>query len=155
MGIYKKTKYRITEYILRPGEKVFIHGVPIKKKNELVLCEKSNQQPLIISHKTRDKYVKDFYRGSNLVYLSYLLIAIGYLASLGSLEYLMKFNTKIFLTMGLAGLLVLLFALFSSVYNRIVTLRERANNALSNIKIELKRRSNLVPNLINVVKKYS
>ncbi|MCL4123716.1 UNVERIFIED_CONTAM: hypothetical protein GTU68_024174 [Idotea baltica] len=41
-----------------------------------------------------------------------------------------------------------------SVYNRLVTLRNRFENAFSQIDVQLKRRHDLIPNLVNVAKGY-
>ena len=56
------------------------------------------------------------------------------------------------------AVLVVLFLLIAgwvmSVYNRLVTLRNRYENAFSQIDVQLKRRHDLIPNLVNVVKGY-
>jgi LemA protein len=56
------------------------------------------------------------------------------------------------------GVLFLLFLIFSGwamgVYNRLVTLRNRFENAFSQIDVQLKRRHDLIPNLVNVAKGY-
>ena len=56
------------------------------------------------------------------------------------------------------GVLVLLFLLIAGwvmgVYNRLVTLRNRYENAFSQIDVQLKRRHDLIPNLVNVAKGY-
>ena|SRR3989344_5538221 len=40
-------------------------------------------------------------------------------------------------------------------YNRLVTLRNRAKEAFSDIDVQLKRRYNLIPNLVNTVQGYA
>ncbi|MFH0971859.1 MAG: LemA family protein [Candidatus Micrarchaeota archaeon] len=41
------------------------------------------------------------------------------------------------------------------IFNRLIQLRERCNDAFSQIDIQLKRRNDLIPNLVEVVKKYA
>lgn len=48
--------------------------------------------------------------------------------------------------------LVVLWAIFA--YNRFITLRTRVEEALADIDVQLKRRYDLIPNLINTVKGY-
>lgn len=50
-------------------------------------------------------------------------------------------------------MLAVLWAVFS--YNKFVTLRNRAQEAWSDISVQLKRRYDLIPNLINTVKGYA
>ena len=52
----------------------------------------------------------------------------------------------------LAVLIVLIFILY---YNRFVVLENRIDNSLSQIDVQLKKRSDLVPNLISSVKGYA
>jgi len=59
--------------------------------------------------------------------------------------------------MALAIILVVLIIcalVVVSMYNRLVTNRNRYKNAFSQIDVQLKRRYDLIPNLIEVVKKY-
>lgn len=51
--------------------------------------------------------------------------------------------------------LVLLVLLFVGFYNRIVSLDNRVGNALSQVDVQLKRRNDLIPNLVNTVKGYA
>ena len=54
-----------------------------------------------------------------------------------------------------AGVLVLLAAFCVAVWNRLVTLRNRYANAFAQIDVQLKRRYDLIPNLVEVARKYA
>ncbi|KKQ73585.1 MAG: LemA family protein [Berkelbacteria bacterium GW2011_GWB1_38_5] len=60
----------------------------------------------------------------------------------------------IFLWIGL-GILAVLIIWFIAVFNGIVTLRNRTQEAWSDIDVQLKRRHDLIPNLIETVKGYA
>lgn len=51
-------------------------------------------------------------------------------------------------------LLIILIAFPISIYNRLVALRNRFKNAFAQIDVQLKRRYDLIPNLVNVAKQY-
>src|SRR5580765_746431 len=53
------------------------------------------------------------------------------------------------------GVIVLLVAVFAAMYNGLVRLNVRANEAWSDITVQLKRRADLIPNLVNTVKGYA
>ena len=52
------------------------------------------------------------------------------------------------------ALVVLLIASVVAMYNRLVTLRNRYRNAFSQIDVQLKRRYDLIPNLVETAKGY-
>jgi len=57
---------------------------------------------------------------------------------------------------GGAGLLVVvLIAAVIGIYNRLVTLRNRVKNAWQQIDVQLRRRYDLIPNLVETVKAYA
>jgi LemA protein len=56
---------------------------------------------------------------------------------------------------GLLIVVIVLVLLLVSLYNRLVSLRVRAQNAWSDIDVQLKRRADLVPNLVSTVKGYA
>lgn len=56
---------------------------------------------------------------------------------------------------GLLVVVIVLVALYFTFYNRLVSLRVRSQNAWSDIDVQLKRRADLVPNLVNTVKGYA
>ncbi len=54
----------------------------------------------------------------------------------------------------LLGIIVLLAAVFVVIYNGLVRLRNQVKNAWSQIDVQLKRRHNLIPNLVETAKGY-
>ncbi len=53
------------------------------------------------------------------------------------------------------GILILLVLWVVSTYNSLITLRNRAKEAWSDIEVQLKRRYDLIPNLVETVKGYA
>jgi LemA protein len=53
------------------------------------------------------------------------------------------------------AVLVVLALIFGAMYNGLVRLNVRANEAWSDITVQLKRRADLIPNLVNTVKGYA
>ncbi|NOZ41440.1 MAG: LemA family protein [Planctomycetes bacterium] len=60
--------------------------------------------------------------------------------------------TGILIAIVVVGLLLVMYGV--GIYNRLVTLRNRLENAFSQIEVQLKRRYDLIPNLIETVKGY-
>src|SRR5690606_20008839 len=56
-----------------------------------------------------------------------------------------------FLFLGIAALIVVLAI---SVYNRLITLRNRFKNAFAQIDVQLQRRHDLIPNLVEAARAY-
>jgi len=55
----------------------------------------------------------------------------------------------------IAGVVVLLIIIFAAMYNGLVRLNVRTDEAWSDITVQLKRRADLIPNLVNSVKGYA
>jgi LemA protein len=55
----------------------------------------------------------------------------------------------------LLALVVLVFLILVGLYNRFVRLRNRVDNAWAQIEVQLKRRWDLIPNLVETVKGYA
>ncbi|MDQ7842597.1 MAG: LemA family protein [Armatimonadota bacterium] len=53
------------------------------------------------------------------------------------------------------GIIALLVLFFIAMYNRLVVLRNRIENAWSQIDVQLRRRYDLIPNLVETVKGYA
>ncbi len=62
---------------------------------------------------------------------------------------------EIFLIFGLIGAVILFALVFVVIYNGLITLRNRVKNAWAQIDVQLKRRYDLIPNLIETVKGYA
>lgn len=63
-------------------------------------------------------------------------------------------STGAWVTIALGAVLTLFFIWLALTYNRLVTLRNRFLNAFSQIDVQLKRRYDLIPNLVEAVKGY-
>jgi len=61
--------------------------------------------------------------------------------------------TVFFLVIGAAGVILALWLI--AVYNGLITLKNRTDEAWSDIDVQLKRRYDLIPNLISTVKGYA
>ena len=55
----------------------------------------------------------------------------------------------------ITAIIVLIVIIFIAIYNRFVVLRNRIDNAWAQIDVQLKRRYDLIPNLIETVKGYA
>jgi LemA protein len=75
--------------------------------------------------------------------------------SLLAINYFVQLNQISLLNLLFFGNTLILGSTIFTVYNRIVTLKNRALNALSNIDIELKRRADLIPSIVEIVKGYA
>src|SRR5205085_4527041 len=53
-----------------------------------------------------------------------------------------------------AGVVVAVLAYVIAIYNRLIVLRNRGRNAFAQIDVQLKRRYDLIPNLVEAVKGY-
>jgi LemA protein len=56
--------------------------------------------------------------------------------------------------LALAGFIIIVAVLFIGIYNRLVNLRNGVKNAFSQIDVQLTRRYDLIPNLVEAVKGY-
>ena len=57
-------------------------------------------------------------------------------------------------TLVIVGVIIVLVMIVVGIYNKLVTLKNRFENAFSQIEVQLQRRYDLIPNLIETVKGY-
>ena len=154
IGIRVGGRFRKSEYVLKPDTKVFVYGMVGKTNNENVIRE-AEGVPLIISKKDKEEYINEFFKGSSILYASHLLMAAGFTIALASADYFIGMGETALAPILLIGNSAIIGSIIFTMYNRIVSLRQRALNSLSNIEIELKRRSDLIPRIVDLVKEYA
>ena len=65
-----------------------------------------------------------------------------------------QMSTNTMILLGAAGFGVLVLLYFIGIYNGLVALRNRYKNAFAQIDVQLKRRNDLIPNLVETAKGY-
>ena len=63
-------------------------------------------------------------------------------------------STSVIVLIFLAGIVIFGFMYVIGIFNRLVTLRNRYQNGFAQIEVQLKRRHDLIPNLVETVKGY-
>lgn len=64
-------------------------------------------------------------------------------------------NTSTIVIIVIVGILLILVCYVIGIYNKLVNARNKVDNQFSQIEIQLKRRSDLIPNLVETVKGYA
>jgi len=155
LGLVSSGRYRRSEYVLEPGMAVFICGMGKKTLDGQMSLREDPRCPLIITTKSREQYVQEFYRGANVLFLSYFLIALGFSLSFWAANYFLEIEKAYFWAIMAFVDTAIVSGIIFSLFNRMVHLQNRAEGALSNIEVELKRRADLIPNLVALVKNYA
>lgn len=67
----------------------------------------------------------------------------------------MAWWATLIIVLAVVGLVILVVALFAGTYNKLVSGREKVKNGWSQIDVQLRRRFDLIPNLVETVKGYA
>ena len=67
----------------------------------------------------------------------------------------MAWWATLIIVLAVVGLLILIVALFAGTYNKLVSGKEKVKNQWSQIDVQLRRRFDLIPNLVETVKGYA
>ncbi|MEM3369373.1 MAG: LemA family protein [Candidatus Micrarchaeia archaeon] len=145
---------RVTELVLKPGSKVYVVGMVYKDDNNEYVLKEDKDWPLIVTIKSKKEYFNEFRKGEPIILWSHILIAIGYSLFLNSLQAFNILNPSLFWPAFIIGNGIIMGSIVFTMYNRIIELEERCNSALSTIDVELKRRADLIPKIVEFVKNY-
>lgn len=66
-----------------------------------------------------------------------------------------KMSTLGIIGLGFLGLILIMFMWGIGIYNNLVSLNQNVESQYSNVDVQLERRSNLIPNIVNTVKGYT
>ena len=67
----------------------------------------------------------------------------------------MAWWATLIIVLAVVGLVILIVALFAGTYNKLVSGKEKVKNQWSQIDVQLRRRFDLIPNLVETVKGYA
>ncbi len=151
-------KKRLTEHRLEIDSPVYAIGPVIvnpRTHNTLMMAADpsfNSHTPFIISDFPEEEVINRKASGG------FLTLNIGLncfmLASLGLIGLAGAFGTTSYLSAGLAPVVYFLLLFAIIIYNDLIFLRERCRSMWSNIDVALKKRFDLLPSLVEIVKGY-
>ncbi|MFP6901503.1 MAG: LemA family protein [Opitutales bacterium] len=151
---------RFTEYALAPGDNLYVLG-PAKLRDEVVapmIAHNKLARYYFISSRSESQIVrgKSFWSiflmiFATLAALAVPVVAICFRERIEPLEVFVQYPGWVALAAAIFSLVVGLFYLML-LYNGLVRVRNRLRLALSLIEVQLKRRHDLIPQLLECVK---
>ena len=147
---------RFTESVLSSNEDIYILGSAGIRRDvaEYEIAFDKQDELYMISTRKEEEIQSKYTRGR-------LLSILGGLGCVICLPFLLEFQVNIYpraLTISMISapcfLILIMFLYVSLVFNGLVRIRERLIQAWSIIEIQLQRRYDLIPQLVDSVKKY-
>ncbi|MBT4161705.1 MAG: hypothetical protein HOC70_14295 [Gammaproteobacteria bacterium] len=143
-----------TEWRLSPGDDLYVLGKAKldKTRGDSLVFSHEKGSPYIIANIPEEEVMfRKAMSGIGLLAVALSALFLGGLFTLGSNGQLSSLD---FLLGSLVSPIFALFVVFILMYNDLVFLQQRCDRNWANIQVSLKKRSNLVPQLEQVVKQY-
>ncbi|MBD3205883.1 hypothetical protein GF319_06020 [Candidatus Bathyarchaeota archaeon] len=141
---------RLTETLIPIHSPIYVIGQANERKDIVApLISYDEEEPLFVISTGGEKSVRRVYRNRFLQFFT-----LGLILSLLPLFFLRGFTSRIFFSSIVFYLSATSFGYTIVVYNSLVSLRNRVDQAWSLIDIQLKRREDLIPQLTEVVEGY-
>jgi hypothetical protein len=121
---------------------------------ELEVATDENQSTFLVSTKSEESMVAKYTWWYRVLTVLWIAAAAGTTAWVTHLKYGLSSGDawKLFALVALGGAVVWVLSWLWVVYNSLCDLRHRLSQAWSNVDVQLQRRSDLIPNLVNIVK---
>jgi hypothetical protein len=153
--VQRRGRMRYTETRLEINDPVYVIGhcaIHPDQADLLHVCKPEDKLPFIISNLT-EKAVMGRVAGRgvaqlNMAFAGVLLIGLTVFGLFGS------FGADDYLTSAMLAPVFMLFLTLVLHFNDLVFLRQRVNRNASNIDVSLKKRADLLPNFVELVKGY-
>ena len=145
---------RFTESAIPLHASLYMIG-QARERSDIVAAEiaADKRAPLfLISTRNETQISRGFRLGFWLLGGLGLLVAVGgMLWRTAALHESLTTKTPVLVALGLGYLLAWLLGWVGMAYNSLIELRQRVRQAWANVDVQLKRRSDLIPNLVSIV----
>ncbi len=142
-------KRRYTEYALLRAGSVYVFGYAQERTDGVVA-------PMIADHDTLPMYYivagtqQDATKHTALQKRSFLLVLLGaYVLACFSMQ---NAGPKQYADLGICTAIMIIITMLIINFNRLVNLRQRVHEGFAHLDVQYKRRADLIPNLVSVIK---
>lgn len=146
---------RYYEESIRLNDQLYVFGeakITAENKGDELCFGKPDKAPFIVSNYSEEE-VK-FVKGAKGLLLLSLGISLMFLCSIWMAGNQGNFSTVDFLLASLSAPALSLMMMIMFMYNDLIFLKQRCERNFANIQVALKKRFDLTPQLVRVIKKY-